>query len=56
MTFYFVLQINDAQDELKFSQVLSNLLEDHREVVTLLAEGFTDCRRHIQVYEQAKFQ
>ena len=28
---------------------LTELLEQHREVVTLLAEGFTECRRHIQV-------
>lgn len=38
----------DAKGELKFSQAVSELLEDHREIVTMLAEGLTDCRRHIQ--------
>jgi [3-methyl-2-oxobutanoate dehydrogenase (acetyl-transferring)] kinase len=49
--FHLVSQIppiTDADGELKFSQAVSKLLEDHREVVTMLAEGFTDCRRHIQ--------
>jgi len=41
--------VSDAESELKFRQALSELLEQHREVVTMLAEGFTDCRRHIQV-------
>jgi len=45
-----VLQITDADGELKFRQALTELLEQHREVVTMLAEGFTDCRRHIKVY------
>jgi len=42
-------QVTDADSEWKFRQSLTELLEEHREVVTLLAEGFTDCRRHIQV-------
>jgi len=44
-----VLQVTDVDSELKFRQALTALLEQHREVVTMLAEGFTDCRRHIQV-------
>ena len=44
-----VLQVTDADSELKFRRALTALLEQHREVVTMLAEGFTDCRRHIQV-------
>jgi len=46
----YVVQITDDDSELKFCQALTALLEQHREVVTMLAEGFTDCRRHIQVY------
>jgi len=49
--FHLVTQfrpIVDNEDELKFSQAITKLLEEHREVVTMLAEGFTDCRRHIQ--------
>ena len=45
------MQIVDNEDELKFSQAITKLLEEHREVVTMLAEGFTDCRRHIQVLQ-----
>jgi len=43
------MQVTDADSELNFRQSLTELLEQHREVVTMLAEGFTDCRRHIQV-------
>jgi len=43
------VQVTDADSELKFCQAITALLEQHREVVTMLAEGFTDCRRHIQV-------
>ena len=43
------MQVTDAGSELKFRMALTALLEQHREVVTLLAEGFTECRRHIQV-------
>jgi len=44
-----VVQVTDAESELKFREALTELLEQHREVVTMLAEGFTDCRKHIQV-------
>jgi len=43
------VQVSDADSELKFRMALTALLDQHREVVTLLAEGFTECRRHIQV-------
>uniref|UniRef100_UPI000B4C4D71 3-methyl-2-oxobutanoate dehydrogenase [lipoamide] kinase, mitochondrial n=1 Tax=Lonchura striata TaxID=40157 RepID=UPI000B4C4D71 len=35
-------------DESRFCALLRQLLEDHRDVVTLLAEGLRECQRHIQ--------
>ncbi|KAK3881131.1 hypothetical protein Pcinc_014420 [Petrolisthes cinctipes] len=39
--------INTKEDEVSYSQKLSELLEDHQDVVTQLASGFRECRRHI---------
>ncbi|XP_042878661.1 3-methyl-2-oxobutanoate dehydrogenase [lipoamide] kinase, mitochondrial-like [Penaeus japonicus] len=36
------------EDEVNFSRRLNQLLEDHKNVVTHLAQGFRECRRHIQ--------
>ncbi|NXU28803.1 BCKD dehydrogenase, partial [Thalassarche chlororhynchos] len=36
-------------DEARYCALLRQLLEDHKDVVTLLAEGLRECRRHIQV-------
>lgn len=41
--------IEDMKDEAEYSQVLENLLEDFKNVVTQLAEGFRVCRKHISV-------
>jgi len=41
--------IINADDEAAFSRLLKNLLEDHTHVVTQLAAGFKECRKHIQV-------
>ncbi|XP_040399446.1 3-methyl-2-oxobutanoate dehydrogenase [lipoamide] kinase, mitochondrial [Cygnus olor] len=35
-------------DEERYCSLLRQLLEDHKDVVTLLAEGLRECRRHIQ--------
>jgi [3-methyl-2-oxobutanoate dehydrogenase (acetyl-transferring)] kinase len=40
--------VANLEDEQKFCRMLSDLLQDHREVVTLLAEGFNETRKHIQ--------
>lgn len=40
--------IINADDEAAFSRLLKNLLEDHTHVVTQLAAGFKECRKHIQ--------
>jgi len=44
--------IQDLKDEAEYSQVLENLLEDFKNVVTQLAEGFRACRKHIKVLNE----
>ena len=36
-------------DEENLSKTLRDLLDDHRNVITMLAEGFLECRKHIKV-------
>lgn len=40
--------INDLETEERYSAMVQQLLEDHKEVVTLLAEGFKETRKHIK--------
>ncbi|XP_066579341.1 branched-chain alpha-ketoacid dehydrogenase kinase [Amia ocellicauda] len=40
--------IKDHETEAKYCQLLRRLLDDHKDVVTLLAEGFRESRKHIQ--------
>ena len=42
--------IRTYEDEAAYSRLLRNLLEDHTHVVTQLAAGFKECRKHIQVF------
>ena len=39
----------DFETEARYSRMLRELLDDHRDVVTLLAEGFGESRKHIKV-------
>ena len=39
----------DFETEDRYSRMLRELLDDHRDVVTMLAEGFRECRKHIKV-------
>uniref|UniRef100_A0A8C5HNM6 Protein-serine/threonine kinase n=1 Tax=Gouania willdenowi TaxID=441366 RepID=A0A8C5HNM6_GOUWI len=41
-------QIKDQEDEARFCKMVQQLLDDHKDVVTMLAQGFRECRRHIQ--------
>jgi len=41
-------QIIDFETENRFSKMIQELLDDHSDVVTLLAEGFKESRRHIK--------
>ena len=44
-------QIDDAETEERYSRLLEQLLDDHKEVVTLLAEAFKETRKHIKVLQ-----
>ncbi|CAM9133163.1 unnamed protein product, partial [Lampetra fluviatilis] len=37
-----------VDEELRFCRILRQLLDDHKDVVTQLAEGFRECRKHIR--------
>ncbi|XP_076434574.1 branched-chain alpha-ketoacid dehydrogenase kinase-like [Babylonia areolata] len=39
--------ISSLEEEEKYSETLRQLLDDHKDVVTLLAEGFSQVRKHI---------
>ncbi|KAK3084269.1 hypothetical protein FSP39_010860 [Pinctada imbricata] len=40
--------VTDHESEEKYTEALKSLLDDHQNVVTMLAEGFSECRRHIK--------
>ncbi|XP_071551412.1 branched-chain alpha-ketoacid dehydrogenase kinase-like isoform X1 [Panulirus ornatus] len=40
--------VRTREDEVNFSRKLGELLDDHKDVVTQLAAGFRECRRHIE--------
>ncbi|XP_036435775.1 3-methyl-2-oxobutanoate dehydrogenase [lipoamide] kinase, mitochondrial [Colossoma macropomum] len=40
--------IKDQDTESRYSKLVQQLLDDHKDVVTMLAEGFRECRKHIQ--------
>lgn len=46
---HLCLQIKDQDVEARFCKLVRQLLDDHKDVVTMLAQGFRECRRHIQV-------
>uniref|UniRef100_A0A3Q1EDU6 Protein-serine/threonine kinase n=1 Tax=Acanthochromis polyacanthus TaxID=80966 RepID=A0A3Q1EDU6_9TELE len=41
-------QIKDQEMEARFCKLVQQLLDDHKDVVTMLAQGFRESRRHIQ--------
>uniref|UniRef100_A0A8C6R8P5 Protein-serine/threonine kinase n=1 Tax=Nannospalax galili TaxID=1026970 RepID=A0A8C6R8P5_NANGA len=41
-------QIKDQADEAQYCQLVRQLLDDHKDVVTLLAEGLRESRKHIE--------
>ena len=47
--FYISFQVTDLEDELKFSQALTKLLDEHKDVISILASGFKQTKKHIQV-------
>ncbi|CAM2115012.1 unnamed protein product [Caretta caretta] len=40
--------IKDQEAEAQYCKLVRQLLDDHKDVVTLLAEGVRECRKHIQ--------
>ncbi|XP_014670728.1 PREDICTED: 3-methyl-2-oxobutanoate dehydrogenase [lipoamide] kinase, mitochondrial-like [Priapulus caudatus] len=46
--------VKDFVDEQKFTNLITELLDDHRDVVTMLAVGFRECRKHIQDEEMVR--
>uniref|UniRef100_A0A3Q2YKK4 Protein-serine/threonine kinase n=1 Tax=Hippocampus comes TaxID=109280 RepID=A0A3Q2YKK4_HIPCM len=40
--------IKDQDVEARFCKLVQQLLDDHKDVVTMLAQGFRECRKHIQ--------
>ncbi len=42
-------EILTAADEERYSHVLRELLEDHKDVISMLAQGFRECSKHIKV-------
>uniref|UniRef100_A0A3Q4BIA9 Protein-serine/threonine kinase n=1 Tax=Mola mola TaxID=94237 RepID=A0A3Q4BIA9_MOLML len=41
--------IQDQVVDARFCKLVQQLLDDHKDVVTMLAQGFKECRRHVQV-------
>uniref|UniRef100_A0A674NYE2 Protein-serine/threonine kinase n=1 Tax=Takifugu rubripes TaxID=31033 RepID=A0A674NYE2_TAKRU len=42
-----LLQIEDQDVEARFCKLVQQLLDDHKDVVTMLAQGFKECRKHM---------
>ncbi|XP_038669674.1 3-methyl-2-oxobutanoate dehydrogenase [lipoamide] kinase, mitochondrial isoform X2 [Scyliorhinus canicula] len=40
--------ITDTKTETQYCKMIRQLLDDHKDVVTMLAEGFRECRKHVQ--------
>ncbi|XP_072692681.1 branched-chain alpha-ketoacid dehydrogenase kinase isoform X1 [Canis lupus baileyi] len=47
--------IKDQADEAQYCQLVRQLLDDHKDVVTLLAEGLRESRKHIQDEKLVRF-
>ena len=45
-------EILTSADEENFTQLLRELLDDHKDVVSQLAAGFKECQKHIKVTSQ----
>lgn len=40
-------EVLSSEDVTKYSQVLKSLMEDHKDVMSSLAQGFKECKKHI---------
>ncbi|XP_077511803.1 branched-chain alpha-ketoacid dehydrogenase kinase-like isoform X4 [Amblyomma americanum] len=56
-TFYLLTEIppvTDFESESRYSETVQQVLDDHKDVVTQLAAGFKECRKHIKQDEMVK--
>ncbi|XP_037514669.1 3-methyl-2-oxobutanoate dehydrogenase [lipoamide] kinase, mitochondrial isoform X3 [Rhipicephalus sanguineus] len=56
-TFYLLTEIppvTDFDSESRYSETVQQVLDDHKDVVTQLAAGFKECRKHIKQDELVK--
>jgi len=49
VTCWYVVEITSLDHEAKFTQMLTSLLDEHRDVVSMLADGFYQSQDYIQV-------
>ncbi|CAN7985827.1 unnamed protein product, partial [Ixodes pacificus] len=56
-TFYLLTDfppVTDFESESRYSETVQQVLDDHKDVVTQLAAGFKECRKHIKQEELVK--
>ncbi|KAI9811897.1 MAG: hypothetical protein M1827_005248 [Pycnora praestabilis] len=51
----FTGQINTLEDEIKFTEVMSDLVQTHSNTIPILARGFLECRKYISPSEVTRF-
>lgn len=47
--------INNLEDEIRFTEVLSELVQTHTDTIPILARGFLECRKYISAAEVTAF-
>ncbi len=51
----YTFQVTDFETEQRYSLLLKQMLDDHRDVVTMLADGFRETKKHLKVQQTFKF-
>ncbi|KAI9709029.1 MAG: hypothetical protein M1812_007785 [Candelaria pacifica] len=52
---YTERQINNLEDEIKFTEVMADLVQTHSNTIPVLARGFLECRKYISPVEVTRF-
>ncbi|KAI9763716.1 MAG: hypothetical protein M1835_007743 [Candelina submexicana] len=52
---YTERQINNLEDEIKFTEVMADLVQTHSNTIPVLARGFLECRKYISPIEVTRF-
>ncbi|KAK3687497.1 branched-chain alpha-ketoacid dehydrogenase kinase [Podospora appendiculata] len=47
--------ISNLEDEIRFTEVLAELVQTHTDTIPILARGFLDCRKYISAAEVTRF-